>query len=163
MHILRLLLLVPCVWLSAAEKPPAPKAPSHFMFAAGSFNFDQTHPRFEFQGEFRWELLYYHLRPLVSAFVTTDRSFYVCGGLAYDILLLGKRIALTPSFAPGLYYRGCGKNLGFPLNFRSAVELAVILPNQGRLGAQVNHISNSGLSKTNPGADSLLLFYAIPL
>ncbi len=139
-----------------------PKAPSHFMVGPAIFDVDQKHPRPMFQGEFRWEVDCHHVRPLVSAFFTSDRSGFICGGVAYDIFF-GKRVVLTPSFAPGLYYHGYGKNLGFPLNFRSALELSFVLHNQGRIGAQFHHISNAHMLWRNPGADSLVIFYAIPL
>lgn len=135
--------------------------PSHLMVGPGFFDVDRTHPKFMGQVEYRWEVNCYHIRPLVAFFMTTDTNFFVCGGVGYDIFL-GKKIVLTPSFSPGLYYHGHGKNLGFPLNFRSAIEIAYVFHNQGRLGAQFNHISNAHMLHRNPGANSLFIFYAIP-
>ncbi len=133
------------------------------MLGPGIFNVDKTRQRFMFQGEYRWELDCHHVRPLASGFVTSDRAFYVCGGVGYDIFPFTKRIVITPSFAAGVYYHGNGKNLGFPINFRSAIEIAFVFPNQGRLGAQFHHISNARMLFHNPGVDNLVVFYAIPL
>ncbi len=135
--------------------------PSHLMVGPGLFDVDQDHPKLFGQIEYRWEINYHHLRPLAAFFLTTDTNFFVCGGIAYDIFI-GKKIVLTPSFAPGVYYRGHGKNLGFPINFRSAIELSYVFHNKGRFGAQFNHISNAHLFYRNPGANSLFVFYAIP-
>ncbi|MBS0604900.1 MAG: acyloxyacyl hydrolase [Verrucomicrobia bacterium] len=143
--------------------PPKKKilGPSHLMVGPGLFDVDRTHPVFMGQIEYRWEVNCHHVRPLAAFFMTTDKNFFVCGGVGYDIFL-GKRFVFTPSFAPGLYYHGNGKRLGFPLNFRSALEAAFVFGNGGRFGAQFNHISNAHILYKNPGANSLFIFYAIP-
>ncbi|MBS0620713.1 MAG: acyloxyacyl hydrolase [Verrucomicrobia bacterium] len=139
----------------------AEEAPSHLMVGPGIFDVDQHRPRLLWSIEYRWEVHCHHLRPLVAAFGSTDKNVYACGGLGYDIFM-GKKWVLTPSFAAGLYYHGNGKHLGFPINFRSALELAYVFKNQGRIGAQFNHISNARMLWKNPGADTLIFFYAIP-
>ena len=101
-------------------------------------------------------------RPLVGIMGTDKASFYVCAGGAYD-LFLGTRFVLTPSFAPGLYFKGKGKNLHFPLEFRSSMELAFVFKNQARIGGQFYHISNASLGRKNPGAEALVFFYSLPL
>ena len=139
----------------------ADEHPSHLMVGPGIFNVDKSHPRFMYQIEFRWDPHCHHVRPLVAYFANTDHSFYICGGVGYDIFI-GKRFVVTPTFAPGWYYQGNGRRLGFPLNFRSGIEAAVVLPNAGRIGAQFSHISNARMLVRNPGADSLVIYYAIP-
>lgn len=136
--------------------------PSHLMVGPGLFDVDRTRPRWMGQIEYRWDVHCHHLRPLAAFFITTDTNFFVCGGLGYDIFF-GKKVVLTPTFAPGLYYHGHGKKLGFPINFRSGIELAFVLGNKGRIGAQFNHISNAHMFYKNPGANSLFIFYAIPM
>lgn len=138
------------------------ESPSHLMLGMGVFDVDKSHPQLLFQAEYRWDIHYRHIRPLVGFFVATEGNLYLCAGVAIDAFLT-KKVVLTPSFAPGVYYHGNGKNLGFPINFRSALELSYICDNEGRIGAQFNHISNAGMLWKNPGADSLVLFYAIPL
>ncbi len=149
-------LLTPCLLQAQND------APSHLMVGPGIFNVDKSHPRFMYQIEYRWEPHCHHVRPLVAYFANTDQSFYLCGGVAYDIFI-GKRFVATPSFAPGWYHQGSGRRLGFPINFRSAIEAAVVLGNQGRIGAQFSHISNARMLLRNPGADSLVFYYAIPV
>ncbi len=139
-------------------------APTHLMVGPGIFDVDKSRLRPLIQVEYRWDVWsskYFHVRPLAAYFVATDGNMFLCGGIAFD-LFLGKKIVFTPSFAPGLYYHGHGKRLGFPINFRSAGELAYVFHNQARLGAQFNHISNARMLWRNPGADSLVIFYSIP-
>lgn len=151
------------VW-SQEKKTSTPKrilGPSHLMVGPGVFDIEKNHPAAFGQVEWRWEVNCYHIRPLAAFFMTTDTNFFVCGGVGYDIFL-GKKFVITPTFAPGVYYQGHGKNLGFPINFRSGIETAMVFPNGGRFGAQFNHISNAHMFYKNPGANSLFIFYAIP-
>lgn len=116
-----------------------------------------------FQCEYRSFLKCYPaVRPLSGAMITTNAAFYIYSGMAFDIFL-GKSWILTPSFAPGLYFKGHGKDLFFPLEFRSSLELSYELPNQGRLGGQFYHISNASMGKKNPGVEALVFFYSYPL
>lgn len=145
-----------CTSLSAREQ-----GPSHLMVGPGLFNVERPSRRVLGQVEYRWDVNCNHLRPLAAFFITTDLNFFACGGIAYDIFF-SKKLVCTPSFAPGFYFQGHGKNLGFPINFRSAIELALDFKEKGRFGAQFNHISNAHMFYRNPGADSLFVFYAIP-
>jgi lipid A 3-O-deacylase len=157
--------LVLLLCFSQAAHTKESYGPSHLMLGPGLFDFDRnhTHPRVFGQIEYRWEVNCHHIRPLAAFFITTDTNFFACGGIAYDIFLFGKRMVITPSFAPGVYYKGHGKQLGFPLNFRSGIEVSFVLgPSGGRVGAQFNHISNAHMFYRNPGANSLFMFYAIP-
>jgi len=138
------------------------QSPSHLMLGMGAFDVDKSHPQMLVQLEYRWDIHFRHIRPLAGFFVASEGNCYVFAGVAIDAFL-GKKVVLTPSFAPGLYYHGNGKHLGFPINFRSALELSYVCKNKGRWGAQFNHISNAGMLWKNPGADSLVLFYSIPL
>jgi hypothetical protein len=135
---------------------------SHLMIGAGAFDVDKPHPQAMLQLEYRWDVHYRRIRPLAGLFVAAQGNSYVFGGVGIDIFFL-KKVVLTPSFAPGVYYHAGGKHLGFPINFRSAVDLSYVCHNQGRIGAQFSHISNAGMLWKNPGADSLVFFYAIPL
>ncbi len=130
------------------------------MVCPGIFNVTRTHTSPMLQLEYRQELSFHHIRPLVAAFATTRGSLYFCAGASVD-LFFSKYFVMTPSFAPGMYYRGNGKHMGFPIEFRSAIEAAVCLKNRSRIGVQFQHISNAHLGHRNPGANSLLFYYAM--
>lgn len=138
------------------------ESPPLLSLGAGIFNVDQEARRLQLQAEYRSKCFYRNLRYLAGVFVTQNASLYVCAGLAYDIYF-GKRFVVTPSFAPGVYFRGNGKDLGYPLEFRSSMEVAYVLNHKGRIGAQFYHISNASLGYKNPGEESLIFFYSIPL
>lgn len=114
------------------------------------------------QVEYKWSPIVYKLRPFVGLMATDNESAYLYGGFGFDIFI-GRYFVVTPSFAPGLYWQGHGKNLGYPIEFRSSVEAAVVFGGQHRLGLQFYHLSNASLANKNPGVECLVLFLAIPL
>ena len=94
------------------------------------------------------------LSPITGFMMTTDSTSYLYTGVQakYNI---GK-LNLTPSFSPGLYSMGDGKDLGSPLEFKSELQLSIdILPGT-TLGYSQSHLSNAGIGDKNPGADSYM-------
>jgi lipid A 3-O-deacylase len=130
--------------------------------SVGIFNVMRPKKQVQGQIEYKWSPLTYTLRPFVGLMGTQKGSVYAYGGFGLD-LFVNHRIVVTPSFAPGLYVRGNGKNLGYPLEFRSALEVAVVFKTGARFGGQFYHISNASLGHKNPGEESIVLFLAIPL
>ena len=94
------------------------------------------------------------LSPITGGFLTENNAFYLYTGAQteYDLGLF----TLTPSFAPGYYNSGDGKDLGYPLEFKSEVQLNLNLSDSTKLGMSYNHISNASLGTKNPGANSYM-------
>ncbi len=128
----------------------------------GDFNVTGHHHKLLFQAEYKWPPIFYDLRTQGGIFITEQQATYIYSGIAYDIYM-GESFVLTPSFAPGLYMRGKGKSLGFPLEFRSCIELAFRFCNGARLGSSFYHLSNASLGYKNPGVNNFALFYGIPI
>ena len=63
---------------------------------------------------------------------------------------------------PGWYSNGGGKNLGYPLEFRTQLELGYAFENQSRVSLGYSHISNANLGETNHGTNMISLYYHIP-
>tara|TARA_B100001057_G_scaffold407459_1_gene421329 strand:+ start:3536 stop:3988 length:453 start_codon:yes stop_codon:yes gene_type:complete len=95
-----------------------------------------------------------NLSPITGAIITTDNASYFYTGVQahYKIGLLN----LTPSFAPGYYNQGNGKDLGHALEFKSEIQLSLELPKDSQLGFSYNHLSNASLGSKNPGANSYM-------
>jgi len=117
----------------------------------------------QFGAEYRARPLQYAIRPMFGVNVTTDGSIYGYAGLNWDAELLKDQLYLIPNFAAGLYHKGDGKNLGGAIEFRSGIELAYQLPNAQRIGIAFNHISNASIYGHNPGSETALVTYSIPL
>ncbi len=113
--------------------------------------------------EYRARPLRYAIRPMFGVNVTTDGSIYGYAGLNWDAELIKDQLYLIPNFAAGLYHKGDGKNLGGAIEFRSGIELAYQLPNAQRIGVAFNHISNASIYGHNPGSETALVTYSIPL
>tara|TARA_Y100000590_G_C15558120_1_gene953642 strand:+ start:464 stop:934 length:471 start_codon:yes stop_codon:yes gene_type:complete len=94
------------------------------------------------------------ISPITGGFLTENNAFYLYSGVQaeYDVGFL----TITPSFAPGYYNYGDGKDLGYPLEFKSEVQLTFSLSESSHLGMSYNHISNASLGTKNPGANSYM-------
>ncbi len=94
------------------------------------------------------------LSPITGLMMTADSSSYFYTGVQAEYKI-GK-LNLVPSFAPGLYTMGDGKDLGSPLEFKSELQVSIdILPGT-KLGFSQSHLSNADLGDKNPGADSYM-------
>ena len=94
------------------------------------------------------------ISPITGGFITEKSAFYLYTGAQaeYDLGL----ITITPSFAPGYYDYGNGKDLGYPLEFKSEVQVSLGLSESTKFGMSYNHISNASLGTKNPGANSYM-------
>ena len=61
------------------------------------------------------------LQPVTGAFITADDATYVYTG--FQIPKKSGSITFTPSFTPGLYSKGDGKDLGHTIEFKSEIQL----------------------------------------
>jgi len=95
------------------------------------------------------------LSPITGGFLTANNAFYVYTGAQaeYD---LGS-FTITPSFAPGYYSSGDGKDLGHVLEFKSEIQMSLNLSDTTEFGMSYNHISNASLGDKNPGANSYMI------
>jgi|TARA_B100001079_G_C16237359_1_gene437413 hypothetical protein len=94
------------------------------------------------------------LSPITGGFITENKALYVYTGAQADFEF--GSFTITPSFAPGYYNQGDGKDLGYPLEFKSEVQISLDLNDSTRLGMSYNHISNASLGSKNPGANSYI-------
>ena len=94
------------------------------------------------------------LSPITGALITADNAAYFYTGIQAQYKM-GK-IHLTPSFTPGIYEQGDGKDLGHIVEFKSEVQLSLNLFENSQLGMSYNHISNASLGEKNPGANSYM-------
>jgi lipid A 3-O-deacylase len=157
----RFLCIILAFWTSALFamrcEPPLP-----LVAIGGGYWHAGNHSDGLIQAEYKFDKYYYKvIRPQVSLIIPEFRAAYVGAGIAVE-LYLGQHVVFSPNFEPGLYYQGGGRKLGFPLEFRSALELAYEFENGARIGSQLYHISNASLGRHNPGANALTFFIAIP-
>ena len=95
------------------------------------------------------------LSPITGGFLTENNAYYLYTGAQaeYDLGIF----TITPSFAPGYYSSGDGKDLGHSLEFKSEVQMSLNLSYSTEFGMSYNHISNASLGDKNPGANSYMI------
>lgn len=134
----------------------------YFSVSAGCFDFMRprhrtAEVRFEYKPSFNLQTL----RPLFGAMVTFKGASYYYGGISLD-LFFNEYLYFSPSIAAGVYLKGKGKDLGFPIEFRSGAEFGIRFKNKYRLSATLCHLSNASLGNKNPGCESLFLTLYYP-
>ena len=134
--------------------------PHEYNFFTGMFDFSDEGKKSTLVGiQHQNENLYKDtflgtLSPVTGFLVTGDTATYLYTGVQAEYNL-GK-VNLTPSFTPGLYGQGDGKDLGHIVEFKSEVQLSFDLFKDSELGFSYNHISNASLGEKNPGANSYM-------
>jgi hypothetical protein len=145
----------------------SPGDPSHLALGAGAFDITPStshkhaNTAGEFRGEYRFGDTVSILAPFVGASVTTAGAAYGYFGFGFDVNF-GPNWVLTPNAAAGVFERGSGTRLGSWWEFRTGAEFAYRFADRSRLGLEVTHTSNAGLTRVNPGEQSILLMYSIP-
>jgi len=137
------------------------KDPAFVRVGAGYYDVFDDQEAGEFHLEYISGTKWWVVNPFFGVMATTDTALYAYAGIRLDIFL-GNRFVVTPSFAPGLYDDGDGKDLGYPVEFRSAIEFAYRFDDRSRLGLSLYHLSNAGLDEHNPGTEVLTLHYSYP-
>ena len=95
-----------------------------------------------------------NVSPITGGFITENSAAYIYTGIEWNVEM-GK-LTFTPSFAPGLYHEGDGKDLGHVLEFKSEVQLSYAASDVISFGVSYNHVSNASLGDKNPGANSYM-------
>ena len=146
----------------------SPDDPPRLALGAGAFDITPSSShKFagtagEFRGEYRFGDTAWILAPFVGGSVTTAGAAYGFFGFGFDVNF-GPDWVLTPNAAAGIFERGSGTKLGSWWEFRTGAEFAYRFADQSRLGLEVTHTSNAGLTKLNPGEQSVLVMYSIPM
>jgi len=156
-----LVVLMSCSYLCLANAEDKKSNETELNFFTGMFDFNDTKQAsgiigLQHQNDdlFRDSFLG-RLSPITGGFLTEKNAFYFYTGAQaeYDLGF----ITITPSFAPGYYNAGNGKDLGSALEFKSEVQMSLNLSDSTEFGMSYNHISNASFGDKNPGANSYMI------
>mgnify|MGYP001195111337 CR=1 FL=1 len=91
-------------------------------------------------------------KPITGGFITGDNSVYLYTGVEgqYGV----GPLKILPSFAPGYYEKGDGKDLGHVLEFKSEIKVGIDIFNNSNLSYSYSHLSNNTIGDKNPGTDN---------
>ncbi|MBL8671728.1 MAG: acyloxyacyl hydrolase [Alphaproteobacteria bacterium] len=150
------------LWASGAAAQET-ATPSLFTVGGGIINLnkgtpEQGYARFEYRHGER----YWIIKPTAGFEVALDGSFYAFGGFNID-MFIGRSWVFMPGFAVGGWADGRKIRLGHPLEFRSGAEVAYMFEDGSRLGVAIHHLSNANIGEKNPGTESFMINYSIPL
>ena len=133
---------------------------NQFNFFTGNFDFSDDKQSaylvgFQHQNEnLNRETFLGNVSPITGGFITENSAAYIYTGIEWNMDMGG--MVFTPSFAPGLYHEGDGKDLGHVLEFKSEVKLSYEPSDNTSFGISYNHVSNASLGDKNPGANSYM-------
>ncbi len=147
-------------FFSVADEIKLEKNNTEFNVYTGMFDFSDDGKRatligFQHQNEeLNRNTFLGNLSPITGAMITADNASYFYTGVQAQYKI--GSLNFTPSFTPGYYNEGDGKDLGHSLEFKSEVQFSLELPKDSQLGFSYNHLSNASLGDKNPGANSYM-------
>ena len=115
----------------------------------------------EFQAN-SFRLLEYDIIPAFGYTTSEGGTEYAYVSFRYDYWLDDNWV-LTPIWGVGYFEDSEEIILGHELEFVSGLELAYQFEHNVRLGLMVSHLSNAGISSTNPGTETVVFSLSIPL
>ena len=148
------------LFLWTAKSFAAENQPHQYNFFTGNFDFSDDKQSallvgFQHQDEnLERNTFLGNISPITGGFITENSAAYIYTGFEWNVEM--GELTFTPSFAPGLYHKGDGKDLGHVLEFKSEVQLSYELSKDSRIGVSYNHVSNASLGDKNPGANSYM-------
>jgi len=161
LRIIKLLLILSFVAFSSiAEEFKVNNNNTKFNVYTGMFDFSDDGKRSTLIGlqhqnvDLNRDTFLGNLSPITGLMLTADNAAYIYTGVQAHYSL--GALNIIPSFTPGLYEQGDGKDLGHMLEFKSEVQLSLNLPKDSQLGFSYNHLSNASLGDKNPGANSYM-------
>ncbi len=147
----------------AADDPFALKDPSALVVGAGAWEAVRSNlTNFEVDATFRPNNMHlWVVKPQVGIVASGAGDTLLFAGPMVDYKLTNHLV--VTGMTSVAFWTGSGFDLGSKIEFRSGAELGYRWNNGVRLGIGFYHTSNADLTKRNPGSESALVEYSIPL
>lgn len=156
------ILAIGCALLAACQAAPYDE-PHMLAVSGGPVGIADSGTTSRLGLEYRFgEHTEYKLIPSLGVAVSDRDAFFLSAELRRNFWLLD-RLILTPSFGVGYFNEDEALDLGGELEFRSGIEMTYCLPGDWRIGWALFHLSNGGLSDSNPGTEALVITLALPV
>ena len=154
------LLFILLSFSSLAEERVSNNLNTEFSVFTGTFDFSDDGKKstligFQHQNEnLNRDTFFGNLSPITGALITADNAGYFYTGVQAQYKI--GELNFTPSFTPGLYHEGDGKDLGHVIEFKTELQISLETSETSQFGFSYNHISNASLGDKNPGANSYM-------
>ncbi len=112
--------------------------------------------------EYRFKELRWNLRPWLGVAHAERGTTLASAGLVYT-LAVTSGLRFSAGWAPSYYDAGAGRDLGSRFDFYSFAEAEYAFENQHVVSLRFGHLSNCGFAGSNPGTETLMLSYSLPL
>tara|TARA_B000000441_G_C21359991_1_gene132686 strand:- start:3 stop:446 length:444 start_codon:yes stop_codon:yes gene_type:complete len=129
---------------SIAEEKNIKDQNNELNFYTGMFDFSDDGKRstlfgFQHQNEnLNRDTFLGNLSPITGVLITADNAGYIYTGVQAQYKI--GSLNFTPSFTPGLYHEGDGKDLGHVIEFKSELQISLDLSTTSQFGFSYNHI-----------------------
>jgi len=100
------------------------------------------------------------VRPVLGVLAGSSGGGYLFTGLVLELPLPGG-FQVSPGFAPGIVLSQGDRDLGSPIEFRSSIEVSRQIVSPLRLFISFSHLSNGGLTRHNPGVETLMIGFEV--
>ena len=154
------LLFILLSFSSIAEERVSNNQNTELSFFTGTFDLSDDGKKstligFQHQNEnLNRDTFFGNLSPITGGLITADNAGYFYTGVQAQYKIGG--LNFTPSFTPGLYHEGDGKDLGHVIEFKTELQISLNTSGNSQFGFSYNHISNASLGDKNPGANSYM-------
>ena len=152
---------VETVWLRVGPATLTGSGADHLEGGLGAFEVLDEDPSFQGSLEYRLGSKVAFVGPALGLIGNDDDGFFGYVGLYLEVGVGALRF--TPMLAAGGYEEGSGVDLGGVFQFRQSLAVSWQFDNGQRLGLKIAHISNADIHDINPGAEDLMITYALPL
>ncbi len=103
------------------------------------------------------------LQPVLGLSLATNGSAWIGAGSALTWRPGEGGVFLRVTSMAGLHRMGDGRNLGGPIQFRTALDFGLARPGGFEFGIGADHRSSARIYRPNPGLDTVYLFASTPL
>ena len=129
------------------------------VLSAGTLEFDGNTIGQELRYTRMFDMKKGRFNPTFDVSITDQGGLWVGAGLyqQFDIELGDQTFFVGSTFAPGLYFQGDEVDLGFPIEFRSGLEVGMRFDNDWQVSLSYDHRSNADVVAVNPGLETIQL------
>ena len=169
---MRLFIVAGTMAFIVSAAPVLAQDPDLISVSAGAYDFeDYEDESAELRVEYRsgWKILgvefgpvFRGIGPMVGLMADTNGGVFGYGGIYADIRL-GDRVVVYPTTGLGGHSEGDSRDLGGVFQFHLGVAATYRFEDDSSLGITVTHISNATIHDENPGVETILLTYTVPL
>ena len=145
--------------LALFAKPAIAESPRLFGSIGTQLSVNSAEAQLRYIGE----PYFWGLQPVIGLSMARNNSGYVGVGAAYTLRAQDSGLFARFTGMAGIHKRGSGRNMGGPMQFRTALDVGVTAASGMEFGIGIDHRSSAAIYRPNPGLNTAYLFTTVPL